>query len=160
MEELLVQLILDWNYFGVFLAGLFSTVLPVPFPSPTFVLAIFAGRLLDPLFVGLAGGLGAALGETVGFFTGAAGKRFLLRKYASSIRRLEKQFERWRGELVVFAFAATPPPFDVVGIFCGAVGFPFRKFFLANLLGKIVKYLLLAYGGFYGLEFASSFFFE
>ncbi|RLG20626.1 hypothetical protein DRN74_05030 [Candidatus Micrarchaeota archaeon] len=158
MQDFFVGLILYWNYIGVFLAGFFSTVLPVPLPSPTFILAFFAGKILNPLFVAFAGGFGAAIGECIGYYTGALGKHFLVKKYPERLREIEERFERYRAELIIFIFAATPLPFDVVGVFSGSIGYPFHKFFFANLFGKLVKYGILAYAGFYGLSWISELF--
>ena len=57
--------------------------------------------------------------------------------------------------MVIFVFAATPLPFDVIGLFCGVVRYPAKKFFIATLIGKIIKYLVIAYAGFYGMGWIS-----
>ena len=62
--------------------------------------------------------------------------------------------QKW-GVLTVFVFAATPLPFDVMGMVAGLLRYPFWKFFLACLCGKILKYVGIALAGAWGWEVVS-----
>ncbi len=150
-EQFFIDLIVYWGYIGIFLAGFFSTVLPIPFPSPTFVFALLAGKLMDPFFVGLAGGIGAAIGECSGYYMGVVGNHFLIKKHKKEIKMIKEKFVTYRSELIIFFFAATPLPFDLVGVFAGSIKYPFKNFLIANTFGKVVKYWILAYAGFYSI---------
>jgi len=150
----------DWaaqlGYIGAFIVGFLSSfTLFLPTPSFAIIFVMAAGGL-NPIALGIAGGLGAAVGELVGFGFGYGTRQMLVKKYKKELVRIEKLFQKYRGWLVVFVFAATPLPFDLVGIFCGNIGYPFKKFMISTVAGKLVKYLAIAFAGFYGVQWLSS----
>ena len=149
----------DWGYLGVFfiaMAGSATIVLPTPSS-----VAIFGGAIvLDPvvgipapIVVGVVAGLGDAIGEFSGYGLGYAGTD-LLRQ-----RRVYRTFEGWmrrNGILTIFLLSTFPNPFfDLVGAAAGGARMPPLRFFLSCLSGKIVKDLILAYGGSFSVSFLS-----
>ena len=68
-------------------------------------------------------------------------------------------FSKKRGPAIIFIFALTPLPDDVVGVVCGAIKYDVKKFFLATLAGKIILHVALAYAGLYGIDIIRSIFF-
>ena len=157
-ESFLMQLVQNFGYLGVIIAGFLSSAPPVPFPSPTFAVAFFAGSVLNPFFVGIAGGIGAGIGECFSYYAGSLGNKVLLKKHSKRLQDVAAKFEKYRGELLIFFFAALPLPFDFIGIFAGSVKYPFWKFFVSATLGKFVKYWTLAYLGFYSITWAAQWF--
>lgn len=151
MEQFLLSLVYSLGYFGVFLLGLFSSA-TMFIPTPAFIMVFLLGATMNPLLLGLFAGFGSAIGEMSGYAIGLGGKRVLLKKYDSKIKEVERKFERYGSSVIIFIFSAGPLPFDFVGLFCGALKYPFRKFFLATLMGKLVKYWAIAFAGFYGIE--------
>jgi membrane protein YqaA with SNARE-associated domain len=151
------------GYVGVFISSLAGSA-TVIFPIPSFLFVVAAGVILNPILVGMIAGLGAALGELVGYGVGYAigtgGRK--QKKYKIDFERFRKIFDKNRmttfgrlkinGFVLILIFAATPLPDDVLGLFCGAVRYDIRKFFLASLIGKIILYMALAYAGFYGAD--------
>jgi uncharacterized membrane protein YdjX (TVP38/TMEM64 family) len=103
--------------------------------------------------VGLVAGLGDAIGEFSGYGLGYAGTD-LLRQ-----RRIYRTFESWmhrNGILTIFALSTFPNPFfDLVGAAAGGARMPPLRFFLPCLAGKVVKDLILAYGGSFSVGFLS-----
>jgi membrane protein YqaA with SNARE-associated domain len=145
-------LIQTWGYLGVFVAGFLSTF-SLFLPSPTFVAVLVLGSALNPFLLGVIGGLGATVGEMVGYIIGygAGYGAEHFKKIKKSLQKVEKCFKKHSPGVVIFIFAALPLiPFDVVGLFCGAIKYDKKKFFVLTLGGKIIKYLVLAYAGFYG----------
>ncbi len=138
------------GYLGIFLVSLIgsaSIILPVPF-----IIAVFsAGAFLNPLLVGLSAGLGAAIGELSGYGVGY-GAQTLITKHKKWFALAERWFRKHGSFFVIFIFAATPLPFDVVGLMSGAMKYPIKKFFIATLFGKIVANLIVAYAGFYSIS--------
>ncbi|MCR4369380.1 MAG: VTT domain-containing protein, partial [archaeon] len=63
-----------------------------------------------------------------------------------------------KGMIFVFFGAMTPFPFDIIGIAAGLVKYDPKKFFVAALLGKVTRYIILGVAGFYGLEILQNFF--
>jgi membrane protein YqaA with SNARE-associated domain len=141
--------ILEWGYPGVFLVsfiGNASIILPVP----SFLAVFAAGSLLNPWLVGLAAGVGAALGELTGYVLGLGGRRALESRYKKDIERAKKVMERYGMFPIIVLFAATPLPDDVVGILAGIIRYDLRRFLLAALTGKVIMHTGLAWAGFYG----------
>ena len=149
----------DWGYLGIFfiaMAGSATIVLPTPSTVAIFGGAVVLDPVLGipaPLMVGLVAGLGDAIGEFSGYGLGYAGTD-LLRQ-----RRIYRTFEGWmnrNGILTIFALSTFPNPFfDLVGAAAGGARMPALRFFLACLAGKIVKDLILAYGGSFSVGFLS-----
>ncbi len=84
----------SWGYLGVFLAELAnSAVILVPTPGPAYAFAM--GVALDPLSLGLIGGVAATLGELTGYMLGARGRHIVEggRRY----ERFKALTMRWTG---------------------------------------------------------------
>ena len=136
------------GYLGAFLLTLVTTATVIlPFPG---TVALFAlGATFNPLLVGLAGGVGGGIGEMTSYLAGYSGRGIWQsnRSYQNAVRWLQ----RW-GSALVFIFAASPLPIDVVGIVAGNLRFPVWKFLIACWLGKTVQYLGMAYMGAWGWD--------
>lgn len=156
MEGLLWFLVNSFGYVGVLLVGFMSSfTLFLPTPAFIVIMAVAGSGLFSPFLVGVLAALGAALGEITGYAAGF-GSHLALSKYFNLERELEKmeaQFDRYGAPAIIFVFAFLPLPFDVVGIFCGAVKYSFKKFFVFAFLGLLAKFLLLSYAAFYGGQF-------
>jgi membrane protein DedA with SNARE-associated domain len=151
-----------FSYAGVFLTNLASTA-TFYFPVPGLTAAAQALITTEsedsiPWLVGIAGGLGMALGEVTAYYGGYLGAELVrgrempgperLRAWAERIvRRVNWLMDRW-GMATLFVLSAIPNPlFEVAGLTAGSVRMPFRRFFVAVTAGKIVRGLLLAYFG-------------
>ena len=131
--------------------GLLSSV-SIFLPSPSFLVIFSVAPFFNPFVLGIAAGFGAAVGELTGYGAGLAGKKTLLKKYKKHTDKLRKSFKKYHPSMIIFLISLTPLPFDFVGIFCGVIKYSFKKFFLATLAGKIIKYWAIAYAGFYGMN--------
>ncbi|MDO8614126.1 MAG: VTT domain-containing protein [Dehalococcoidia bacterium] len=151
-----------WGYAGLFaIALLRSASVVIPMPAGGIVFA--AGGLLDgawgiptPVLVGLTAGFAESLGEFTGYGAGLGGSRMLQK------RRLYQRVKGWverRSVLTIFVMSFTPSPvFDVAGLAAGAVRMPILKFYPAMLAGKILRGMLVATAGFYGIGLIESLF--
>lgn len=134
----------SYGYFGVFLANLLGngTIL-LPVPSAAVIFA--TGAILSWQLVGLVGGVGAALGETVGYFAGRGGGAIV--DYQPSEGRLAQWLAR-RATVTFFLLSVVPNPInDIACIWAGVQRYSFVRFFLAVWAGKTVKGLVLARAG-------------
>ncbi len=148
-------LVQTFGYLGVFLSS-FASSASVIFPVPGFVVTVSAGAFLNPFLVGLVSGIGSGLGEATGYGVGWVGSKAVKRlKKDRFFRMAEEWFQKNRGFLIIFIFAATPLPDDIIGILCGLMKYPFRKFLVASIMGKTSLGLLLAFAGNYGYSFFS-----
>lgn len=134
------------GYLGVFaVTGVANATVVVPVPYYGLV-ARLARELSLPGVV-LAGALGSALGESVAFFIGRAGRGNVER--TRFYRWVQLQLAHpWRAFAVLFLLAAPPnPAFDVAGLAAGALGLPFWMFLGAVFLGRIIRVGLIALFG-------------
>lgn len=137
------------GYFGLFAFSILSNA-TVFVPIPGFVTAFIAGSIWNPFLVGLIAGVGSAIGELVGFFLGFGGRGLadnLDKGKFKVFQKLEKWFQK-SGFLTIFVLSALPDPFfDVVGILAGTLDYPIYKFFLATMLGKVIRNIIIAWSG-------------
>lgn len=140
------------GYLAIFLisfVGASSVLIPIPYVAIVFTLTI-AGDL-NPLYVALAGGSGSGLGELTGWVIGRFfSKAIENTKYYSRVEALIKFLERRGGvwlPLVIFVFALTPLPDDILFIVLGALRYSLWKALSVSICGKILMMYLVAYSG-------------
>ncbi len=125
-------------------------------PVPSLAAVCAASTFLDPLYLALVAGGAGTLGELTGYFLGYSGRGILKESW------LYLRLERWtrrRGWLVLFFFALVPNPiFDVVGIAAGALRYPLWRFLGIVFVGKLGKFLALAYGCAYSIGWLTDLF--
>jgi len=138
-----------YGYLGAFLLSLlFNATVVLPMGAIGVVIALGAVLPL-PAVVGLAGGVGAAIGEITGYMAGYSGRGIAQRTKMYS--RVEGWVRRW-GALAIFLASIVPFAFDLVGIAAGVLRFPFWKFLLFCWLGRTILYIVAAVAGALGLE--------
>jgi len=140
----------QYGYLGVFVISILAggTVF-VPVPG---LLVIFTlGSVLNPMAVGALGGLGEAVGSVGIYLTGLGGRK----AFPNNNHQFVTRFSDWirkRGSLAVFIMSAIfNPLFYPFTAVAGMLRFGLVKFFFLCLAGKIVKDVLVAYLGYFGL---------
>ena len=140
-----------YGYLGAFLISMMSAATIIIYVPAVPVIFTLGGVLPYPIFVGLAAGLGEAIGELTGYYAGRGGHTFFKERFT----RLYSRIERWirtRGYLTVFVSSAIfNPLFDLIGATAGAMRFPVWKFFLLCWAGKTLKGTAVACLGYYCL---------
>lgn len=139
----------QFAYPGAFLITLIANaavVVPVPYIP---IVAHIAATAPSPVAVVLLAALGSALGESTSFWVGRVETDLLAGH--PWFERLRGFFHHeWRAALFLLFFAMPlNPVFDVGGFGAGALGVSFRTFFVAVLLGRVVRFTviaLIAYG--------------
>lgn len=133
---------------GIFIANFVSSA-TFFVSAPAFLTIITGGGLYSPILVAVVAAVGACLGDMLGFAFGHSGRRLTRKKLDrhKTVRFLEKHFHR-HGALIIFILAIVPNPFfDVAGILAGMVNYPPLKFFAIMLIGRFIRYWLLAQVG-------------
>ena len=144
-----VEALEGYGYLGVFFISVLLNA-TIVLPAGNFlVLATMGAILPSATLVGLAGGIGAAIGELTGYAAGYSGQAIVSRQRVYT--RLKRWVERW-GMLTIFILSVVPFVFDLAGIAAGVVRFPLWKFFIACWLGRTILYLVIAWGGALGWE--------
>ena len=136
---------LQFNYLGIFVISFIGSV-SVIFPIPYTIVIYLSGAFLDPFFVAISGGLGAALGEFSGYVIGYTGRAVISEERRKKMKYMVKLFDRY-GPAAIFFFALTPLPDDLLFIPLGVMRYPFVKAFIPALLGKMLMTFILAYSG-------------
>ncbi|MBS3054759.1 MAG: VTT domain-containing protein [Candidatus Aenigmarchaeota archaeon] len=154
MEGLALALLEQFGYLGLFLVSAISSA-TIFLPLPGYLVIPIAATTLNPFLVGVVAGAGSAVGEMTSYGIGLGGRKLsgkAKKDLNAWFERLKNWFARYNGVAIIFAFSALPLPFDVMGLFCGAIKYDARKFFIATLSGKVMRYLILAYATVLGID--------
>lgn len=140
----------SFGYFGAFLIGLVTSA-TIFLPAPGVAIIAVLGRSLDPLWLGIAAGIGSGVGELTGYLAGLGGNYLI----SADKNKIYAEQEKWLKKAdmpVIFLLALIPNPiFDLAGIAAGALRIPVWRFLLPCILGKIIKFTLFAYFGWWSL---------
>ncbi|MCD6504045.1 VTT domain-containing protein [Candidatus Bathyarchaeota archaeon] len=145
LTEWLYGFAVHFGYIGVFfisLVGALSIIIPIPYTLVIYLL----GGFLNPILIAVAGGAGSALGELSGYVLGYYGRKLVSEERKRKMDYITKIFRRY-GSIVIFIFALTPLPDDLLFIPLGILKYPLLKIFIPALAGKFMMNLILAYGG-------------
>ena len=144
-----IEALEGYGYLGAFIISVLLNA-TIVLPAGNFlVLATMGAVLPSATLVGLAGGIGAAVGELTGYAAGYSGQAIISRQRVYT--RLKGWVTRW-GMLTIFILSVVPFVFDLAGIAAGVMRFPLWKFFIACWLGRTILYLVIAWGGALGWE--------
>lgn len=144
-----LQELKQYGYAAVFVVGLVSNATLV-LPVPGLAVSSVMGGVFNPWIVGLVGGLGQALGELTGYMAGYSGQTLVDEN--PTYDRLTRWMQRY-GVLTIFVLALIPNPvFDLGGMAAGTLRFPVWKFLVSCTAGKVIKNILFALAGYYGIE--------
>ena len=169
----------SYGYLGVFFVGVLCGVTIIP--APTLVLVFTMGKVLNPLYVGLIAGFGGAIGGITVYLTGAGimhfGSRFFPSGFSpehpedaeyNSKKALQSRFwargqsfynriYKWvggkGGSWTLFIVSALViSPFYFAGLAAGSLRMGLLRFFLISWAGKTVRYLTVAFAGYWGIK--------
>jgi uncharacterized membrane protein YdjX (TVP38/TMEM64 family) len=157
LEDELIQFFLsllqNYGYIGVFLVEALGNA-TVIFPIPSILVTAAASTILDPWILTIVSAVGATIGESTGYLLGLGGRRMLESRLEL---KLAEDFYRRYGIWSIAFFAATPLPFDIIGILCGALKIRLRTFFAMTLAGKVVMKAIVIFGGKRTIDVMTSF---
>ncbi|MFC2010733.1 hypothetical protein ACFLUR_00355 [Chloroflexota bacterium] len=175
-----IQYAQGYGYVGVFFVGILCGLTIIP--APTLLLVFTFGHILNPLYVGLVAGFGAAIGGITVYLTGAG-----VQTIWSKLRNKEHAFQRrlglgdnitkpvqsqfWAkgeafynrlvkwvggkgGSWVIFITSVMViSPFYFASLAAGSLRTGLIRFFLISWAGKTIRYLTVAFAGYWGLYF-------
>ncbi|MBO3800075.1 MAG: DedA family protein [Candidatus Brockarchaeota archaeon] len=150
------QLALNYGYIGIFILS-FTGATSIVFPIPYTIVIYFLGRFLDPYLIALSGGAGSAVGEFVGYVLGYSGRMLISEDRRRKMDYMVKIFDRY-GVIVIFLFALTPLPDDLLIIPLGVMHYNPVKFLIPCVMGKTLMCFILALGGRFSIEIIESLF--
>ena len=142
----IISFLIDWGYWGMlaaaFLAGSFF-----PFSSEA-VMAGLQAAGLEPLPLVIYGSIGNVLGSMFNYGVGRMGKMEWIEKYLHVKKESLDKAERFmagRGAWMGF-FAFLPLLGSAITILLGLMKANFVISLVSITIGKLLRYLLLAYG--------------
>ncbi len=168
-----------YGYIGVFIVGLLCGITIIP--APTQILVFTFGHVLNPIWVGLTAGLGGAMGGITVYLTGA-GVQTILSKLRNNEQAFQRrlglgndmtkpsQSHFWSkgkafynrlanwvggkgGSWALFITSAMIiSPFYPAGLAAGSLRMGLLRFFLISWAGKTVRFLCIAFAGYWGLQ--------
>lgn len=139
-----------YGYLGAFIISILAGVTVfVPVPS---VLVVFTlGAILNPLIIGAVAGAGEAVGSMVVYVIGLGNAR----AFHAIDHGVMSKFRVWikkRGAFSIFAMSAIfNPLFFPFTAVAGMMHFGWWRFFLFCLAGKVVKNVMVAGAGYFGV---------
>ena len=150
-----IEWLASFGYKGIFVLSLINGIAPVGGLSQ--IATFFVASKLNPLAVGLAAGVGGAIGELAGYAFGYFLRAAQSDAVESKIQRVANwrflRVSRERSFIPLFVLASIPNPFfDPASALAGSVRIGFAQYFIPVLLGKTVRYLVIAYVGYYTLS--------
>ena len=157
LTEWMKTLAVQYEYFGIFLISLIgasSIFFPIPYTVVIFALGgLKAGEawVFEPVWIAVAAGIGSAVGEFSGYLLGFGGRRVIGEKYKRKMEFLMKLFDRF-GPIVIFVFALTPLPDDLLFIPLGVIRYSLVRALIPALVGKICMNFIVAYSGRFSVQ--------
>jgi membrane protein YqaA with SNARE-associated domain len=146
----LLSLSTQYGYFGIFLISLIGA-LSIFFPIPYTVVIFALGQTYEPIWIAVAAGLGSSIGEFSGYLLGFGGRKVIGEKYKRKMDVLMKLFNKF-GPFLVFLFALTPLPDDLLFIPLGVMRYSIIRVFIPALIGKFLMNLIVAYSGRFSIQ--------
>jgi membrane protein YqaA with SNARE-associated domain len=151
------------GYEGAFIISIIgnATILvPFPYIGVAFILGGLREEatmtfIFDPWLIGLISGIGAMLGEMTGYLIGYGGGKLIDETQTNAFKNYVESHPK-ATPFVVWFLAATPIPDDVLLVPLGAARYSWWKIVLAQLLGKTMFLMGIAWSGRIGLDFVDS----
>ncbi len=150
-----MEIFLEYGYIGLFVAAfLAATVLPIG-SEVVFSALVIAG--FDINMCVIVGGIGNWLGGMTNYYIGMLGKVEWAEKYLKIKRNDIEKAQNWvkvKGAGVAF-FAFLPIIGDLIALVLGFLRANVYVVAITMLVGKVLRYILLAYGVSLGIEWFS-----
>ncbi|HZX19880.1 MAG TPA: VTT domain-containing protein [archaeon] len=160
--EVVLALTTGYGLVGLFIGALIAnaTILFPLFVEPIlFALASSQASIYDALLLGLIMGIGAGFGEMSGYLIGVLGVSTIKKQGLYKVDQMvdiTKKLEK-SGMIFIYIGAIIPFPFDLIGVTAGLLKYDFKKFFVAAVLGKTTRYILIAIAGYYSIGLLKAF---
>jgi membrane protein DedA with SNARE-associated domain len=151
--DVLMKIALNYGYVGAIIVSILGNFLPfIPIPYLIAIYYMASYMPVDPIILGIAAGIGGAIGKSVIYLLGFEGSKIII---TEGKRRQIEKFKEMLGKygaIAVFFATVTPSPDDIVIIPLGLVRYSFIKFFIATAFGKILLSIAVALFGKYFTE--------
>lgn len=142
------QIVNQFGYMGVFLITFTESFIQPIIPDPFILGATSFGLDIDKtvIIVCIATVLGAIIGYGLGHWLG---KPVFIKIFGKKAFKSGKKFFNKYGVWGIVIAGLTPIPFKVATWLAGIYNLPFHKFIIASIVGRVPRFVLMAYLGNY-----------
>jgi membrane protein YqaA with SNARE-associated domain len=157
-EEIVEKIGAENGYILIFLVALFGGISAFTSPSYFALLITLAIGGLNPFILALFSGFGVALGDALFFYLGAHARKVSFKRgdskniFERAARWIEKRSSKTVPVLIFLYSGFTPFPNDILAVSLAFANYPFKKFFIAVLLGNINLSFWVAFLASKGIE--------
>lgn len=144
------------SYIILFLISAIGGVSSVSASSYYLAVSVFASGGLNPLFLGLVGGVGVTIGDSLFFYLGRKGKEISSKKIHEKTNKWKKWINKspkaFMPFLIYIYVGFTPAPNDLMTVPLGFMDYPYKRLIIPLLLGNITATVLISYISIYGVS--------
>ena len=136
----------NWGYLGAFFISMLgSATILIPVPGWAVVLGL--SKSLNPVLLGIVAGIGSAIGELTAYLFGHGMGRLIEKKKEFA---KQKNWMQKNDFAAIFVLSFIPNPlFDMAGLAAGAAKVPWFRFLLFCALGRVLRFILFGFAGYY-----------
>jgi membrane protein DedA with SNARE-associated domain len=154
--EIIVKLGATNSYIILFLMSAIGGASLVTASSYYIVVYVLATGGLNIAYLGIVGGIGVTIGDSLYYYLGSRGKKVVDDKVDKRLEWLKKSVGKppnWLMPILIYTYSGLIPlPNDIITFFLGITGYPYKKVVLPLLLGNITATLIIAYLAIYGMS--------
>ncbi len=143
------------GYPGAFLLSIFgNSTLFVPIPYLAVIFFLGSSPSINPILLGIITGIGSGIGELSSYIIGRGGGKLMDTNYSEKLNAYRNLVEQrpMLTHFLIFFFAATPLPDDIILVPLGLINYSWKKSIIPCTLGKIVLTTAFAIAGKYSIE--------
>ncbi|MBW2992164.1 VTT domain-containing protein [Candidatus Woesearchaeota archaeon] len=157
-NKALVDNLIKYGIPGSFILSIIgnsSLIVQIPYFFAIILLGSQAPGYLYLVVLAVVSAVGMTIGEIISYFIGKG--IFFIAEHGKDHKRFYRirEFMDKKPKLIpllIFLFAATPLPDDVVIIPLGVVDYGYKRIIIPTLLGKIILASVFAFGGFFSYQ--------
>ena len=132
----------NWGYVGAFVINGISSA-SVVLPAPGGAIVLLMAPDYNPLVLGIAAGVGGALGSLTAYLVGAharpalQGRRFYMRAH--------RLMHRFGSVFLILSTLMPISPGDFVGVLAGATRYPVSRYLVYITIASVIKMTVMVY---------------
>jgi len=142
------------SYIILFLISAIGGVSSISASSYYLAISVFASGGLSPIVLGIVGGIGVTIGDSLFFYLGKKGKDVStkdLNKRTEKLNNWINKSPKGAMPIIIFTYVGlTPMPNDLLTAPLGFLGYPYKKIIAPLILGNITGTIIVAYLSIYG----------
>ncbi|MFB6246538.1 MAG: VTT domain-containing protein [Candidatus Pacearchaeota archaeon] len=145
------------SFIGYFLVAAVGGVSSLTSSSYYILTYAMGAAGLSPLLIGILGGIGVSIGDSLFYYIGSKGEDVApekISKRTEKISKIIKNKPKWAGIGIIYFYTGfTPFPNDIVTVPLGFLKYPYKRMILPLTLGNITATIIIAYLASIGYKF-------